>query len=141
MGKQARHVTARKPAPPSSASPAATTSASATGSTARAKICNGGAPKAPTRSRRSGPSSPTGADYGNLQLTTRLNGEVVQQQYTSDLIFDCAADRELDQRMGDADIAGDVIYTGTPGSTRKMSPGDVVQVELSGVGVLENPVA
>jgi 2-keto-4-pentenoate hydratase/2-oxohepta-3-ene-1,7-dioic acid hydratase in catechol pathway len=35
---------------------------------------------------------------------------------------------------------GDIIYTGTPGSTRKMSPGDVVQVELEGVGVLENPV-
>ncbi len=87
-----------------------------------------------------GPAIAVGADYGNLQLTTRLNGEVVQQQYTSDLIFDCAA--IVSWISGWVTLnAGDVIYTGTPGSTRKMSPGDVVQVELSGVGVLENPVA
>jgi 2-keto-4-pentenoate hydratase/2-oxohepta-3-ene-1,7-dioic acid hydratase in catechol pathway len=36
---------------------------------------------------------------------------------------------------------GDVIYTGTPGSTRKMSPGDVVEVDIEGVGVLRNKVA
>jgi 2-keto-4-pentenoate hydratase/2-oxohepta-3-ene-1,7-dioic acid hydratase in catechol pathway len=87
-----------------------------------------------------GPIIATGADYGNLQLTTRLNGEVVQQQYTSDLIFDCAS--IVSWISGWLTLyPGDVIYTGTPGSTRKMSPGDVVQVELSGVGVLENPVA
>jgi 2-keto-4-pentenoate hydratase/2-oxohepta-3-ene-1,7-dioic acid hydratase in catechol pathway len=87
-----------------------------------------------------GPVIAVGADYGNLQLTTRLNGEVVQQQYTSDLIFDCAA--IVTWISGWVTLnPGDVIYTGTPGSTRKMSPGDVVQVELAGVGVLENPVA
>ena len=37
-------------------------------------------------------------------------------------------------------MPGDVIYTGTPGSTRKMSPGDVVEVEIEGIGVLRNPV-
>jgi 2-keto-4-pentenoate hydratase/2-oxohepta-3-ene-1,7-dioic acid hydratase in catechol pathway len=87
-----------------------------------------------------GPVIAAGADYGNLKLTTRLNGEVVQQQYTSDLIFDCAA--IVTWISGWITLyPGDVIYTGTPGSTRKMSPGDVVQVELEGVGVLENPVA
>jgi 2-keto-4-pentenoate hydratase/2-oxohepta-3-ene-1,7-dioic acid hydratase in catechol pathway len=35
---------------------------------------------------------------------------------------------------------GDVIYTGTPGTTRPMKPGDVVEVEVEGVGVLRNPV-
>ena len=87
-----------------------------------------------------GPIIATGADYGNLQLTTRLNGEVVQQQFTSDLIFDCASIVSWISQWLTL-FPGDVIYTGTPGSTRKMSPGDVVQVELSGVGVLENPVA
>jgi 2-keto-4-pentenoate hydratase/2-oxohepta-3-ene-1,7-dioic acid hydratase in catechol pathway len=87
-----------------------------------------------------GPVIAAGADYGNLLLTTRLNGEVVQQQYTSDLIFDCAA--IVSWISGWVTLnPGDVIYTGTPGTTRKMSPGDVVQVELAGVGVLENPVA
>lgn len=87
-----------------------------------------------------GPVIAAEADYGNLQLTTRLNGEVVQQQYTSDLIFDCAA--IVSWISGWITLyPGDVIYTGTPGSTRKMSPGDVVQVELEDVGVLENAVA
>jgi 2-keto-4-pentenoate hydratase/2-oxohepta-3-ene-1,7-dioic acid hydratase in catechol pathway len=87
-----------------------------------------------------GPAIATGADYGNLQLTTRLNAEVVQQQYTSDLIFDCAA--IVSWISGWITLnPGDVIYTGTPGSTRKMSPGDVVTVELSGIGILENVVA
>src|SRR5436305_6307748 len=49
----------------------------------RAKGCDTFAPL--------GPAIVTGIDYGNLLLRTRLNGEVVQKQYTSDLIFDCAS--------------------------------------------------
>ena len=37
-------------------------------------------------------------------------------------------------------VPGDVIYTGTPGSTSPMKAGDVVEVEIDGVGVLSNPV-
>ena len=37
-------------------------------------------------------------------------------------------------------MPGDLIYTGTPGATRKLSPGDVVEVEIEGIGVLKNPV-
>jgi 2-keto-4-pentenoate hydratase/2-oxohepta-3-ene-1,7-dioic acid hydratase in catechol pathway len=37
-------------------------------------------------------------------------------------------------------FAGNVIYTGTPAQTRAMQPGDVVEVEIEGVGVLRNPV-
>ena len=87
-----------------------------------------------------GPAIVVGADYGNLQLTTRLNGEIVQQQSTSDLIFDCAA--IVSWISGWVTLhPGDIIYTGTPGSTRKISAGDIVHVDLEGVGVLENPVA
>jgi 2-keto-4-pentenoate hydratase/2-oxohepta-3-ene-1,7-dioic acid hydratase in catechol pathway len=35
---------------------------------------------------------------------------------------------------------GDVIYTGTPGSTKAMKPGDIVEVEIEGIGVLRNKV-
>ena len=35
---------------------------------------------------------------------------------------------------------GDLIYTGTPGSTSKLSPGDTVDVDIEGIGVLRNPV-
>lgn len=87
-----------------------------------------------------GPVIAAGIDYSRLQLTTRLNGEVVQQQYTSDLIFDCPA--IVSWISGWVTLnPGDIIYTGTPGSTRKMNPGDVVEVELESVGVLRNPVA
>ncbi len=87
-----------------------------------------------------GPSIVTGLDYGNLLLQTRLNGEVVQKQNTSDLLFDCPTIVSFISRYV-ALGPGDVIYTGTPGSTRKMKPGDTVEVEIEGIGVLRNPVA
>ncbi len=86
-----------------------------------------------------GPAIVTGIDFGNLLLQTRLNGEVVQKQYTSDLIFDCPA--IVSWISGWVTLMpGDLIYTGTPGSTRKMKPGDVVEVEIEGIGTLRNPV-
>jgi 2-keto-4-pentenoate hydratase/2-oxohepta-3-ene-1,7-dioic acid hydratase in catechol pathway len=86
-----------------------------------------------------GPVIARGLDFGELLLQTRLNGEVVQKQYTSDLLFDCPAivswvSRHLTLWPGDA------IYTGTPGATAAMKPGDVVEVEVEGIGVLRNPV-
>lgn len=86
-----------------------------------------------------GPAIVTGLDYGNLMLETRLNGEVVQKQSTADLTFDCAAIVRWVNRWVTL-IPGDVIYTGTPGNTRAMRAGDVVEVEVEGVGVLRNPV-
>ena len=87
-----------------------------------------------------GPAVVTGLDYGNLQLETRLNGETVQKQTTADLIFDCAA--IVSWISGWVTLEpGDAIYTGTPGSTRRIAPGDVVEVEIEGIGVLRNPVA
>jgi len=38
-------------------------------------------------------------------------------------------------------LPGDVIYTGTPGSTSALRPGDVVEVEIDGIGILKNEVA
>jgi 2-keto-4-pentenoate hydratase/2-oxohepta-3-ene-1,7-dioic acid hydratase in catechol pathway len=98
----------------------------------RAKGCDTFAPL--------GPAIVTGVDSSNLLLQTRLNGETVQKQTTGDLIFDCPS---IVSRISGwvTLLAGDLIYTGTPGSTRKMSAGDVVEVELENVGVLRNPVA
>ena len=97
----------------------------------RAKGCDTFAPL--------GPAVVTGLDYGNLLLQTRLNGEVVQRQSTADLIFDCAAIVSWVSGWVTL-LPGDMIYTGTPGSTRRLSAGDVVEVEIEGVGVLRNPV-
>jgi 2-keto-4-pentenoate hydratase/2-oxohepta-3-ene-1,7-dioic acid hydratase in catechol pathway len=87
-----------------------------------------------------GPAIVTGLDYDNLLLTTRLNGQVVQQQNTSDLLF---KPTEIVAHVSKyvALVPGDVIYTGTPGATKKMSPGDVVEVDIQSIGVLRNKVA
>ena len=86
-----------------------------------------------------GPAIVTGVDYGKLLLQTRINGETVQKQFTSDLIFEIPT--VLSWISGWVTLLpGDLVYTGTPGNTRRMSSGDVVEVELEHVGVLRNPV-
>ncbi len=87
-----------------------------------------------------GPAIVTGLNYDDLLLQTRLNGATVQSQRTSDLIFPVAQVVSYVSRYVTL-LPGDVIYTGTPGTTRPIKPGDVVEVELEGVGVLRNPVA
>ncbi len=86
-----------------------------------------------------GPVILTGARYGDLLLETRLNGVVVQSQRTKDLIFDVPAIVSYISQFMTLE-PGDVIYTGTPGSTKAMKAGDVVEVEIEGVGVLRNRV-
>lgn len=86
-----------------------------------------------------GPAIARGVDYANLDLSTKLNGKVVQHANTSDLLFDCPTIVAFISRYVTL-IPGDVIYTGTPGSTKKMSPGDTVEVEIAGVGTLFNRV-
>lgn len=86
-----------------------------------------------------GPSIVTGLNIDNLLLQTRLNGEVVQSQRTEDLIFPVAEIVSYISRYVTLN-PGDVIYTGTPGTTKQMKAGDVVEIELEGVGVLRNKV-
>jgi 2-keto-4-pentenoate hydratase/2-oxohepta-3-ene-1,7-dioic acid hydratase in catechol pathway len=86
-----------------------------------------------------GPVIATGLDYKDLSLETRLNGEVRQSDSTRDLIFDVDALVSFISRYLTL-LPGDLVFTGTPGSTAAMSPGDVVEVEVEGVGVLRNPV-
>jgi len=73
-------------------------------------------------------------------LQTRLNGNVVQKQFTSDLIFDGPTIVSWISQYVTM-VSGDVIYTGTPGHTSRMNEGDVVEVEIEGIGVLRNRIA
>jgi 2-keto-4-pentenoate hydratase/2-oxohepta-3-ene-1,7-dioic acid hydratase in catechol pathway len=86
-----------------------------------------------------GPAVVTGVPYDDLLLQTRLNGEVVQSQRTKDLIFDVAAIVSYVSQYVTL-MPGDVIYTGTPGTTKAMKVGDVVEVEIENVGLLRNRV-
>jgi 2-keto-4-pentenoate hydratase/2-oxohepta-3-ene-1,7-dioic acid hydratase in catechol pathway len=86
-------------------------------------------------------------DPRKLRLTTRLNGEVVQDESVGELCFDVAQLIEYCSKWAELD-PGDVIVTGTPGGVgagRKpplwMKAGDTVEVEISKLGVLRNPIA
>ncbi len=86
------------------------------------------------------------ADPGRLDIATYVNDERRQSSNTSQLIFDCAALVEFLSTAFTLE-PGDVICTGTPGGVGMLmqpptwlAPGDVVRVEITGLGVLENPV-
>lgn len=75
-----------------------------------------------------------------VTVTTRLNGAVKQHGSTRDLIFDIATLlRHISAAM--TLNPGDLIPTGTPAGVGPMQTGDVVEVEIDGLGVLQNPVA
>jgi 2-keto-4-pentenoate hydratase/2-oxohepta-3-ene-1,7-dioic acid hydratase in catechol pathway len=86
------------------------------------------------------------AELQNLELTTRLNGEVVQKANTGSMLFSVAR-LIAELSRGTTLLAGTVILTGTPegvgaGRTppRFLRDGDVVEVAIAGVGLLRNPV-
>lgn len=87
-----------------------------------------------------GPAIVTGLDYNDLLVETRLNGETRQSASSEDLLFGVDYIVSYISRYVTL-YPGDVIFTGTPGSTRAMKPGDVVEIEVQGVGVLRNTVA
>jgi len=87
-----------------------------------------------------GPCIVQGLNYNDLLVQSRLNGEVVQSQRTGDLIFPVGTIISYVSRFVTL-VPGDVIYTGTPGNTKSMKPGDLIEVEVEGVGVLRNRIA
>jgi 2-keto-4-pentenoate hydratase/2-oxohepta-3-ene-1,7-dioic acid hydratase in catechol pathway len=86
-----------------------------------------------------GPRIAAGVDPTDLQLTTRVNGEVRQDARTSDLIFPVPFLIEFITRTMTLE-PGDVVSTGTPAGVGNLAPGDRVAIEIEKVGVLENPV-
>ena len=87
-----------------------------------------------------GPAIVQGLNYNDLLLQTRVNGEIRQSQRTRDLIFSVDEIVSYVSRYVTL-LPGDLIFTGTPGTTQAIKAGDVVEVELEGVGVLRNKVA
>ena len=86
-----------------------------------------------------GPVIATGLDPGNLMLETRLNGERRQQTNTSDLLFSVPHLISFMTRYFTL-LPGDVISTGTPSGVGDVTPGDSVEIEIEGIGVLRNHV-
>src|SRR5258705_964302 len=86
-----------------------------------------------------GPFIADGLDPGNLLVTTRLNGTVKQNGRTADMAFSVPfLFRYISNIM--PLYPGDLIATGPPAVVSAMKDGDVVEVEIEGIGVLQNPV-
>lgn len=97
----------------------------------RAKGCDTFAPM--------GPWIETELDLDTATLSTSINGERIQEGRLSELIFGVREVIAFASRYVTLE-PGDVLFTGTPGHTRTMHPGDVVEVEISGLGRLTNSV-
>ena len=86
-----------------------------------------------------GPWIETDIDPANVVVQTRLNGEVKQKGNTADMAFPVAfVIRYISEIM--TLYPGDLIATGTPAGVSRMKPGDIVEVEVNGIGVLQNRV-
>ena len=86
-----------------------------------------------------GPGIVRGVDVRESTLRTYLNGAVVQEGNISEMTFG------IDYQLADLSrhitlLPGDIILTGTPANSRPMQPGDVVEVEVTGLGRLTNTV-
>ncbi len=86
-----------------------------------------------------GPFIVTELDPSNLAISARLNGETVQSSNTSDLLFDVPSIIEWVSKFITME-PGDLILTGTPGTTATLNDGDTIEIEVEGIGVLSNCV-
>lgn len=86
-----------------------------------------------------GPWIETDIDPTNVEVQTRLNGEVKQKGNTADMAFPVAfLIKYISEIM--TLYPGDLIATGTPAGVSRMKPGDIVEVEVAGIGILQNRV-
>jgi 2-keto-4-pentenoate hydratase/2-oxohepta-3-ene-1,7-dioic acid hydratase in catechol pathway len=86
-----------------------------------------------------GPAIVSGLDPSDLAIETRVNGAVRQSARTSGMVFSPAFLVAYVSRMMTL-LPGDLILTGTPAGVGPLSPGDTVEVEIEGIGVLRNRV-
>jgi 2-keto-4-pentenoate hydratase/2-oxohepta-3-ene-1,7-dioic acid hydratase in catechol pathway len=87
-----------------------------------------------------GPCIEDDVDTADLRVTTRVNGEVRQDGRTSQMIFPCDFLLEFISAVMTL-LPGDVILTGTPAGVGPLNAGEMVEVEIEGIGVLRNVVA
>ena len=86
-----------------------------------------------------GPGLVSGVDIRQSTLRTYINGKVVQEDLVSNMLFG------IDYQLADLSryitlLPGDIVLTGTPANSRPMQNGDVVEVEITGIGRLTNTV-
>ena len=87
-----------------------------------------------------GPWLVTGLDPSDLRITMNINGEIRQRASTANCIFSVG---KIIESLSDYMVLnpGDVIITGTPGGVGLLERGDIMEVEISGIGILRNVMA
>ena len=86
-----------------------------------------------------GPWIITDLDPLKQEISTRINGRTVNQYNTSAMFFD-VADHIAKITQYSTLYPGDVIWMGTEGESQSIAPGDVVEIEIDGIGTLRNHV-
>jgi 2-keto-4-pentenoate hydratase/2-oxohepta-3-ene-1,7-dioic acid hydratase in catechol pathway len=86
-----------------------------------------------------GPWIETDLDESKLDIWARINGKEVQYCNSAELLFDIPTIISFVSQVVTLE-PGDLIYTGTSGTPAELEDGDVVDVEVAGIGVLSNPV-
>ena len=86
-----------------------------------------------------GPRVVEGLDWRALEIIGRVNGREVQRGRSGDMAFSIPVLLSFISQVMTLE-PGDLIATGTPAGTTVLTPGDIVEVEIPGVGVLTNPV-
>jgi 2-keto-4-pentenoate hydratase/2-oxohepta-3-ene-1,7-dioic acid hydratase in catechol pathway len=86
-----------------------------------------------------GPAIRVGADLEDLEVITRVNGEERQRGHARDMAWGIVDLLVYASRMMTLE-PGDLLLTGTPAGVGPLAPGDRVEVEIPGIGILENPV-
>lgn len=86
-----------------------------------------------------GPWIDTAIDPEALAVRARVNGDTRQDGNTDDMVFAPAFLVSYISKIMTL-LPGDVILTGTPEGVGPMEPGDVVEVEVEGIGILRNPI-
>lgn len=86
-----------------------------------------------------GPWIETTVDPGKLQLRTRINGQVRQNGNTADMVFGAFDLVSFLSHVMTLEH-GDCIFTGTPAGVSPIAPGDRIEIDIDGIGVLANPV-
>ncbi len=87
-----------------------------------------------------GPCIETELDPSALRIQTRVNGQIRQDGNTGQMVFKCDVLVEFITQVMTL-LPGDVILTGTPAGVGPLASGDVVEVEIDGIGTLRNVVS
>ncbi len=86
-----------------------------------------------------GPWIETDLAADSVSITSRINGETTQSGHSSDMILDVTQALAMASEVTTL-LPGDLILTGTPSGVTRINHGDIVEIDIDGIGILRNPV-